>query len=309
LEWLVKCLCAVFAQVDLLPLGTVEVVVSNNASTDGTREYLDSIIRPYFVVNHNPENNHGRNFWTVVEKASGEHVWLLGDDDEPLPGAVQKVLETLKDVCDWVIPFLTVEHKDLTTTPLRIVDGSFPLRWDLSAESDFANLASRSRSLAAFGGLISVLIGRRQLLLDGYEATWGWSHDTGFAHVAALLHASSEPGSVLAVIPEPMVLFREYNDAVGQTDPWTRIMIDLRAWVKFGEMQVAGRPRMTDIERAAWYGVLRRHHGLKPMRTLSTFRDEAHPWEEARALLLKVGYRKEHVALAGAMPQRYRIKR
>jgi glycosyltransferase involved in cell wall biosynthesis len=286
----------------------VEIVVSNNASDDGTREYLGSLSgMSGLVIHHNDKNNCTRNFHTVCQHANGMYCWLMGDDDQPNPGAIVRMLDQLYVQPDWVFGDLSIEHADRTRTFVQVYKGS-GTSWEIGLGSHFANWANSLTSLAGAGGLLSNLIGRRELLLDGFEATQDWGVDTLFPHVAAFLHASATSGRV-AAIREPIVLFRDYNDTGGQTDPWTRIMIDLRAWVKFGEMQVVGSPRMTDIERAAWYGVLRRHHGLKPMRTLSTFRDEAHPWEEARSLLLKVGYRKEHVALAGAMPQRYRIKK
>lgn len=308
-EWLRNCIDVCTYQIEYYGLsGQVEIVVSNNASTDGTREYLDSLSIPFLRVNHNTENNYLHNFETVCQHATGRYCHLMGDDDELMPGAIKKVLSTITTHGpDWVFGDLTVEHADKARTPLKIYTGLARV-WDISEWSQFCAWANCLNSLAGAGGLLSNMIGRRDLLLRGFEATQSWGVDTLFPHVAAFLHSSAYSGVVCA-IREPIVLFREYNDTAGQTDPWTRIMTDLRAWVTFGEMRLTnGDPRMTAPAREAWYGILRRHHGLKPMRSLSVLRDEAHPWDEARDLLLMVGYRREHVAMAGAMPQRCRVR-
>lgn len=76
----------------------IEFIISNNASTDGTTEYLDSIkaAHPEIIINNN-KNNLGLigNLRHVTEIATGEYIWFIGDDDRVIDGTVNKVLETL----------------------------------------------------------------------------------------------------------------------------------------------------------------------------------------------------------------------
>lgn len=77
--------------------GEVELVVSNNASTDGTADYLRSIDDPRLRWWTNDENIGGdRNFLKCVEEAKGEYVWLFGDDDLLPEGSVTRVLDFLR---------------------------------------------------------------------------------------------------------------------------------------------------------------------------------------------------------------------
>ncbi len=78
----------------------VEVVVSDNASADGTRglvrEYQQRF--PGVVRYSRNESNVGsvNNVLTCVESlARGEFCWVIGDDDVILPGALQRILEVL----------------------------------------------------------------------------------------------------------------------------------------------------------------------------------------------------------------------
>lgn len=75
----------------------LEIVVSDNASTDATRAVVDaaSAVAPirYF---RNDQNMGSRNFLLAVERASGEYAWVLGDDDLVLDGGLCSVAEALR---------------------------------------------------------------------------------------------------------------------------------------------------------------------------------------------------------------------
>lgn len=83
-----------------------EVCVSDNASYDGTQEFMKDIIDKYdFVKYHRNEENLGfaYNFDYVLNMANGEYRWLLGDDDEVIEENLEKVISSLKeyqpDIC------------------------------------------------------------------------------------------------------------------------------------------------------------------------------------------------------------------
>ena len=75
----------------------VEVVVSDNASTDDTADYLRWLLNPCLRWWTNETNIGGdRNFLKCVAEARGEYVWLFGDDDIMPAGAVGMVLDFLR---------------------------------------------------------------------------------------------------------------------------------------------------------------------------------------------------------------------
>lgn len=76
----------------------VEVVVSNNASIDGTSAYLDGLrAEDRLRIVHQPLNYgpHIHLAW-LYGQARGEFLWLFCDDDLFAPGTVEKLLETVR---------------------------------------------------------------------------------------------------------------------------------------------------------------------------------------------------------------------
>lgn len=77
---------------------SIELLVSDNASSDGTQMFMESFCKEHTNVTYvrNPENiGPDRNFLNCYDRAAGEYVILLGDDDLLLPGAVDAILEAL----------------------------------------------------------------------------------------------------------------------------------------------------------------------------------------------------------------------
>jgi abequosyltransferase len=76
----------------------VEIVISDNASTDGTDEIVRNLQKSHErITYYRSESNVGadRNFLKVIELASGTHCWLMGSDDAISPEGVATVLEVL----------------------------------------------------------------------------------------------------------------------------------------------------------------------------------------------------------------------
>lgn len=76
----------------------VEVLISDNASTDGTDVYVRNIEKEcsqlkYYRREKNDECD--ANFLNCFKKAKGEYVLILGDDDMILPGAVDSILDCI----------------------------------------------------------------------------------------------------------------------------------------------------------------------------------------------------------------------
>jgi len=81
----------------------MEIVVSDNASTDGTADIIREYQTKYPVIRYfcNNENlGMDRNFDLSVRRSKGEYVWLFSDDDKMVYGGIRKVLEVLRDYKD-----------------------------------------------------------------------------------------------------------------------------------------------------------------------------------------------------------------
>lgn len=67
-----------------VPELAIEIFVSDNASTDETQAYCESMQQQYeFFCYHRSDTNLGANanFQNVIALSHGEYIWLLGDDD------------------------------------------------------------------------------------------------------------------------------------------------------------------------------------------------------------------------------------
>lgn len=76
----------------------VELLISDNCSTDYTKSVVEKQISNGLVCNYyrNAENlGSDRNFINCYKKARGKYVWLLGDDDYLVPGALKHLLDYL----------------------------------------------------------------------------------------------------------------------------------------------------------------------------------------------------------------------
>ncbi len=81
----------------------VEVVVSDNASTDDTQEQMEALVatRPRLRYVRSPENRGAdANFLRVIELAEGEFCWLMGSDDQIEPGGIARVLRAIEETPD-----------------------------------------------------------------------------------------------------------------------------------------------------------------------------------------------------------------
>lgn len=84
-------------EIGALPAGTVELLVIDNASTDGTQGYLAEQSAPFLVKHRNAENiGADRNFIECVRRAQGRYVWLFGDDELFLPGSLARICDELR---------------------------------------------------------------------------------------------------------------------------------------------------------------------------------------------------------------------
>jgi glycosyltransferase involved in cell wall biosynthesis len=97
-------LALLIPQVAAQPTGTVEIVIVNNASTDGTAEFIDALPGEYAFVRvfHNPTNlGIDGNTAKCIEHAAGEYTALLSDDDFYLEGQVAEILSVVskRDYC------------------------------------------------------------------------------------------------------------------------------------------------------------------------------------------------------------------
>lgn len=125
----------------------IEILVCNNASTDGTLDYLNGLSKISGVRIHNHNINCGAdaNMVSCCELARGKYVWIIGDDDFPMCGTLQPLINLLH-----------VEEPDLVYMPARWEEGDLtnfvdvkPLSTDF-IQTNSMGLAVRSNIYTTF---------------------------------------------------------------------------------------------------------------------------------------------------------------
>jgi glycosyltransferase involved in cell wall biosynthesis len=89
----------------------VELVISNNASSDKTDEVIEKYNDSFEITyNKNIENIGAiRNIYKCLSLSSGKYVWILGDDDFMEKGYLKKIIELIKHYEN--IPFFYVPNR------------------------------------------------------------------------------------------------------------------------------------------------------------------------------------------------------
>ncbi|MDD5584630.1 MAG: glycosyltransferase family 2 protein, partial [Candidatus Omnitrophica bacterium] len=85
-KYLAQALEAFTKQIALLHTQDIEVIVSDNASSDTTSDVVRQIAHQYdFLRYYRNSQNLGsdKNFELLVNKAAGKYVWFFCDDDLP----------------------------------------------------------------------------------------------------------------------------------------------------------------------------------------------------------------------------------
>lgn len=75
----------------------VEILISDNASTDETQHIVNEIGTRYTVRYERRSLNLGpvRNIMNMLETALGEYIWIVGDDDLIINGGIEQILKLL----------------------------------------------------------------------------------------------------------------------------------------------------------------------------------------------------------------------
>jgi len=104
------------------PEGAVEVLVCDDASTDGTTECLARLKTAHagLRVSRSPDRvGADRNFIRCLVEARGEFVWVLGDEAGWLPGSVAQALRDLEGGVDACLCLSQAGHPDSVLLALR----------------------------------------------------------------------------------------------------------------------------------------------------------------------------------------------
>lgn len=245
----------------------LEVIVSDDASPDETASiaelYKNKI--PNFKFIRQPVNiGLDRNFLAVVEAATSDYIWLMGDDDRLEPGGLQRVMKALSDwpqVCGLTLGVIDYDVSMKTPVGIRPTPDTQLL---VGAEQVFSRIAE------LLGFMSAMVVDRQKWLAVANDPTSADFHKYYIQVyiVGRIIGASGRWG----VINAPCVGFRTGNDQFKSKFGWLdRLKIDVIAYEQIGdalfdrssEAHIAMRKRIFDTH------VMARLHNAKSTRTPS----------------------------------------
>jgi glycosyltransferase involved in cell wall biosynthesis len=204
---LADCLASVLPQA---AAAGAEVVVSDNASTDGTQALLESLAKghPCLRVFRNERNLGGRaNIWLAPARATAEWVWMLGDDDLLDPVAIERVLAQLAAAPpDLRLLFLRErrigEHGDVVNAEGPARDTDYPRGIDIVADFAWGAFAQISRLVVPRDAWVAT-----QAVYESYPAAWGCPQLSSLVDLLATGPARFVAEPLLRVRPSDLAWF------------------------------------------------------------------------------------------------------
>jgi len=202
----------------------VEIVISDNASTDSTKSLIDKFRKRFSRITYFRQSENigfDRNILKAVELAKGHYCWLLGSDDALAIGSIENVFSVLNnsDIYLTDLKKMTLNMDHILESHHRILNSPAGTIFDCSINGAAIKLAYSAKHTGAFFGYISTILFRRsiwqaQSVINDHIGS-GWIH---VSQCLQMVHA----GARVQYIDLPLVLNRTGNDSLLATTGYTR---------------------------------------------------------------------------------------
>lgn len=193
-EFLRENILSMLPGIQALPSGSVEIFISDNASTDDTASFLAEMSREHAFIRYVSQSENmgaNANFYTVLKEAKGDYVWLMGDDDHINPACLSQILADIEQYQ----PGVMIGGTERDTHGKRVYLPKVE-----------AHLLSDQRILMDYDGFVlagkmSVLIFSKAALMPVLESGWQTiqSINTPWPHLLWLFKLLAKQQSILVL--------------------------------------------------------------------------------------------------------------
>lgn len=266
----------------------IQIVILDSGSTDNTKDIVTAYQAKHPNIDYHYEDKAegiDKAIAKVISLADAPYCWLLSADDALTPNALKEILtviDTSPNVilcnrlwCDKELNVIRPEHWRTDTNNTQSI--SFA---DTNALTYYLDT---SKSIGALFSFMSC-IGLKKSAWYNAQLPSDYT-GTNYAHVPKLLEMSKVDGG-LTYINTPLILCRSGNDSFRTDGLLGRMLIDLRAYYRFGQDLFPQNPTI----QTAFYKVMMREHGYK--RWVKAFLLSSSPEQKDTAvkLLQSFGY-------------------
>lgn len=221
----------------------VEIAISDNASTDNTKEIVESYRHQFSNITYFCwEENMGadRNYLKAVEIASGEYCWLMGSDDKIKQGSIQYLLNGFKKFQKASVFLFGRVNMDYDLRS-KIFDEQWITtnqeysEFNFNEIESFANYCQKANSLGAlFSYLSSIVIKKDNWSKIIYNDIFTGSL---YSHVFVIMNMLLlNEKHTLIYINNQQVLNRTDNDTFLAKGYLNRALIDFRGYFLLSEI-------------------------------------------------------------------------
>lgn len=207
----------------------VEVIVSDNASTDNTEAVVLSYQAKFPLLQfHKFSSNQGAdaNYLKVVELAQGKFCWLMGSDDAIEPGAIARVIASLARSPG--LSGLTVKTQSYDQELLNPIPST-----DIGINEDTYYKSAKEcfTQLGPWFGYLSAQIVRRDLWMQVVNTYDLSPYYNAYVHVYVIARMLKiDPNWMFLNVP--CVSWRSGNDSFLDKGIYNRIRIDVLGYQK-----------------------------------------------------------------------------
>lgn len=218
---------------------SLEVCVSDNASTDDTEEMVLKWMKKNNINIKYSKNSHNEgadnNFLKSVAMAEGDYCWLFGSDDLFAHNAIEKVLAEINISGSDIYLFNRV-NCDIDMNPIKVrkwfSDEISTKEFDFKKSDDLIEYLKGADSLGAIFSYLSSIVFKRKLWRSQeFDSSY---IGTGYSHVYYLMSMVSS-GCKLYYLDEALVLNRGGNDSFLSDGKANRALIDLYGYSKIAD--------------------------------------------------------------------------
>jgi abequosyltransferase len=226
----------------------VEIVISDNASTDGTLTVLEDYARQLPLRWQQQPTNLGfdRNCASVVSMARGRYCWLLGSDDCISAGALEQIMGQLRQHDPDIFHFGYVQA-DLALLPLSRSAPPASAAPIAMSSIEVSNYLSALPNVSLAFAFISCFIFRRERWMAQLYRLPAWL-DSHYVH-AYMLHAMLAAGARVLSSDECLVIARGGNANEWNVKPANFLRLDAATLLRIHREIYSDAPHLEALGR------------------------------------------------------------